>query len=241
MSSDVLLEEFEVLESIYSDEFTKLSERDIKIYVEPEDPPDDGDTLKLELTVQYPDEYPDALPSMELEAIEGELEDNEASGLLDGMRVVGEENLGMAMTFTIVSHLREQLSDLIRAREEHRKQEAMEKEKKALEAEEARTRGTPVTPESFLAWKVKFDKETALRKQREEEEKLKALTPKEREEYKKSNLRLSGRQLFERDKDLEDDALVEEGTVSVDVSQYERTRADEDEDEEDRIHFSDSD
>ncbi|TFY72693.1 hypothetical protein EVG20_g291 [Dentipellis fragilis] len=240
MSSDVLLEEFEVLESIYSDEFTKLSERDIKIYVEPEDPPDDGDTLKLELTVQYPDEYPDALPSMEFEAIEGELEEAETSGLLDGMRAVGEENLGMAMTFTIVSHLREQLSDLIRTREEHRNQEAMEKEKKALEAEEARTRGTPVTPESFLAWKTKFDKEIALRKQREEEEKLKALTPKEREEYKKSGLRLSGRQLFERDKDLEDDALVEEGTVSVDVSQYERTRA-EDEDEEDRVHFSDSD
>lgn len=40
----------------------------------------------------------------------------------------------MAMTFTIVSHLREQLSLLIRTRSERRKKEAMELERKALEA-----------------------------------------------------------------------------------------------------------
>lgn len=33
---------------------------------------------------------------------------------------------------------------------------------------------------------------------------------------------------------------MEEGTVSVDFSQYDRTKTDE-EDEEDRVHFSDSD
>jgi len=39
----------------------------------------------------------------------------------------------MAMTFTIVSHLREQLSTLIRARSERRKKEALELERKVLE------------------------------------------------------------------------------------------------------------
>ena len=39
----------------------------------------------------------------------------------------------MAMTFTIVSHLREQLSTLIRTRLERRKKEALELERKALE------------------------------------------------------------------------------------------------------------
>jgi hypothetical protein len=39
----------------------------------------------------------------------------------------------MAMTFTIVSHLREQLSTLIRTRSERRKKEALELERKALE------------------------------------------------------------------------------------------------------------
>jgi len=38
-----------------------------------------------------------------------------------------------------------------------------------------------------------------------------------------------------------DDSLLEEGTISVDVSQYERTREHHDEDEDDRVHFSDSD
>lgn len=39
----------------------------------------------------------------------------------------------MAMTFTIVSHLREQLSTLIRTRLERRNKEALELERKALE------------------------------------------------------------------------------------------------------------
>jgi hypothetical protein len=52
-----------------------------------------------------------------------------------------------------------------------------------------------------------------------------------------------GRQLFERNKALEEDILLEEGTVSVDASQYERPRTGEkeDDDDDDAITFSDSD
>lgn len=55
-------------------------------------------------------------------------------------------------------------------------------------------------------------------------------------------VRFPGRQLFERDKDLaaSDASLLEDGTVSVDVSQYDRIATEED-DEEDRLEFSDSD
>ena len=60
------------------------------------------------------------------------------------------------------------------------------------QAEEAKTRGTPVTRESFLTWKVKFDKEMAVKRAKEQEERLKNLTPKEREESKKFQGRLSG-------------------------------------------------
>jgi len=42
--------------------------------------------------------------------------------------------MGMAMTFTIVSYLREQLSTLIRTRSERRRKVALELERKALEA-----------------------------------------------------------------------------------------------------------
>lgn len=50
-----------------------------------------------------------------------------------------------------------------------------------------------MTVESFKAWKVKFDQEVAQKKAHEEEDKLKALTPKEREEYRRYATRLSGK------------------------------------------------
>ncbi|KAL0946924.1 hypothetical protein HGRIS_013085 [Hohenbuehelia grisea] len=240
MSNEALLEEFEVLEAIYPTELSKLSDNDIEIQTEPDDPIEGADPLALQLKVHYPDGYPDVLPELALEVLEGEFEDSEIDALITDLLTVGEENIGMAMTFTLVSHLREQLSVLIRARAEKKERDEREKERLAIEAEEARTRGTPVTVESFKAWKTKFDKEMALKKTRDEEDKLKALTAKEREEWKRMNTRLSGRQLFERNRNLEEDSLMEEGTVSVDISQYDRTQVEEEEEEE-RVTFSDSD
>lgn len=114
-----------------------------------------------------------------------------------------------------------------------------------------------MTLETFRIWKTKFDAELTLQKTQEDEEKLKGMTPKEREEWKRLGTRLSGkfstvtccynvsdistgRQLFERHTGLEEDMLLEEGTVSVDFSQYDRTKVEE-EDEEDHVTFSDSD
>ncbi|KAJ2937049.1 hypothetical protein H1R20_g34, partial [Candolleomyces eurysporus] len=213
MASEALLEELEVLESIYP----------------------------TELQMSYPEAYPDVLPELKLAVVDGELTESEIGALIKDLLAIGEENLGMAMTFTLVSHLREQLSKLSRSKKQEQDRIEKELERLALEEEEAKTRGTPVTLESFKAWKAKFDKEMGLKKAQEEDEKLKGLTPKEREEYKKAQQRLSGRQLFERNKNLDtqDEALIEEGTVSVDISQYERTREEEEQDE--GITFSDSD
>lgn len=49
-----------------------------------------------------------------------------------------------------------------------------------------------MNPQTFMAWKEKFDKEMARKKVIEEEERLKALSAKEREEFKKYHYRLSG-------------------------------------------------
>jgi len=198
--------------------------------------------VKLLLEIIYPEKYPDVIPEMTLTPTEGELETSEMDSLIDQLKSVGEENVGIAMTFSIVSHLRELLLQLVSSRLERRIQEEKEKERRELEEEAAKTRGTPVTVASFKEWKAKFDKELAIRKAREEEERLKALSPKDREEYKKVQTRYTGRQLFERDRNLasEDAALVEDGTVSVDISQYERSKDDEEEEEE-RLEFSDSD
>jgi hypothetical protein len=48
--------------------------------------------------------------------------------------------------------------------------------------------------ESFKAWKETFDLDMATKKAREEEERMRLLTPKEREEWKRSTMRLSGTQ-----------------------------------------------
>jgi len=243
MSSDVLQEEFEVLEAIYPSELSIISDRQIEIDVEPDIVVDGAEPFKLKLTVKYTDDYPNALPELRLVAVDGETNESESEALLKGLLDVGEENKGMAMTFTLVSHLREKLSGLVDNRVKARIAEERERERLAIEAEEARTRGTPVTIESFKAWKAKFDKEISQRKIRDEEEKLRALTPKEREEIKKIGTRLTGRQLFERNRNLEheDDSLVEEGTVSVDFSQYDRAQVVDEDNEEDHVHFSDSD
>ena len=49
-----------------------------------------------------------------------------------------------------------------------------------------------MTIESFNEWKARFDGEVSVRRMREEEGKLKALTAKEREEYKRIAARLTG-------------------------------------------------
>ncbi|OJA21621.1 hypothetical protein AZE42_01664 [Rhizopogon vesiculosus] len=244
MSAEVLAEEFEVLESIYPTELSIVSDREIQIDVEPDETVDGEHLFKLQLSVHYPDEYPDGLPQLTLAAIEGELEEEEHDALLESLVTMGEENVGMAMTFTLVSHLREQMTSLVRKRADQLIAEEREKERLTIEAEEARTRGTPVTIDSFKAWRNKFGREMAQRKTKDEEERLRAFSPREREEWKRSTTRPSGRQLFERNKNLEhdDDSLMEEGTISVDISQYDRSQGHTHEDEDDdRVHFSDSD
>lgn len=73
------------------------------------------------------------------------------------------------MTFTLVSLLREKLSDVVKSRLERQRQAELEKERKELEEEEARTRGTRVTVESFMAWKAAFDLEQRKAKQAADE------------------------------------------------------------------------
>jgi len=50
--------------------------------------------------------------------------------------------------------------------------------------------------ESFRVWKIKFDKEASVKKAQEEDEKLKGLTSREREEWKRAITRLTGKYPF---------------------------------------------
>ncbi|KAG8719479.1 hypothetical protein FRC08_002726 [Ceratobasidium sp. 394] len=239
---EVIQEEYEVLESIFIDELKKISDDELQIVVQPEEGMVESD-LKVLLNVRYTPEYPNEVPELELEPEEGELEESEIKELIDGMKTVGEENMGMAMVFTLVSHLREALVTTIQNRIAREKEIELEKERQLMEAEAARTRGTPVTVESFTVWKIKFMAEMKAQQEREEEEKLKTLAPKERDEWKKAKTKPSGRQLFEKNRDLatSDANYIEEGVTSVDVTKYDRTDRHEEDEDEGGLHFSDSD
>lgn len=115
-----------------------------------------------------------------------------------------------------------------------------------------------MTKESFAAWAVRFEAEYAAQLKREEEERLKALPPKEREEAKRWAAKLSGASLSPslpcptlwgsplplcrasrasavgaRQATIESDAAfaAEGDEASVDVSQYERRQDESDDDE----------
>lgn len=215
------------------------------------------------LQVIYTPEYPDQLPELSVEAIEGELSDEETDLLIKGMQTTGEESLGMAMVFTLTSWLKEGLTHVLEERS--RKLKEAEDKKFAeyeeasgpflfrhgcvmdtrinlsrecfvsythTQAEKAKTRGTPVTPESFLALQKRLAQRAKEKRIKREEEKVKSLTGKDREEYKKIAARPTGRQLFETGKtsaqaDLEyaDDDDEQENAFSYDrYSRDERDR-----------------
>ncbi|KAK4683937.1 hypothetical protein P7C73_g6272, partial [Tremellales sp. Uapishka_1] len=221
---EILEEEFEVLESIFPDEIEKISENEIKIRIEPEEPIS-SQPLALKLVFNYPPTYPDVIPELSLEEIEdeGELREGEEANILEGLRSVAEESLGMAMTFTLTSAARESLSDIVRDRVVREKEEDDRKTREYEELEAKKKRGTPITTELFTSWRLNYMKELKSKRDKEEEERIKSLPPKEREEWRRRRERLSGRQLFESSQTLatSDEGLYE-GGGEVDIAQYSR-------------------
>ncbi|KAK1921000.1 ubiquitin-conjugating enzyme/RWD-like protein, partial [Papiliotrema laurentii] len=249
----ILDEEFEVLESIFPEELEKISDRQVRIRVEPDDP-SSSHPLTVHLVVAYPETYPDVIPDLSFENIEddeededaepkGELSPEETTRLVESLNAIAEESLGMAMTFTIASAAREALSAVIADRIRREKEEDDRKTREYEEAEAARTRGTPLTPEAFNAWRKKFTAEMRAKKEKEEEDRVKALSPKEREEYRRKKERPTGKQLFETSQTLatSDEAMYEDGAVALDMSQYTREqreaerRREEEEEEKQRL------
>lgn len=191
----------------------------------------------------YTPDYPETLPQLRLEPIEGELTGEETDELIHGMGAVGTESLGMAMVFTMVSYLREHLVEVLESRNRRVQEDERRRYEEMEEKEAARKRGTPVTRESFTALMQKLKQRALEAKKKAEEERVKSLPPKEREEYKKINQRpsgksrpvnmgplssnilwITGRQLFETGKASTnaDESYAEDGAEEVDFSKYSR-------------------
>ncbi|KAJ4354449.1 Protein gir2 [Didymosphaeria variabile] len=211
-------EELEILESIYPDEITNISDTEFRIEIQLEVTNDEGDDseaptiiLNVRFTPNYPDEAPDLDITQPPNAPKHPYLDiqDDKSVLLSSLTDTMNDNLGMQMIFTLVTTLKDSAELLITERQGAKAAlEAIEAQK-AEEEENRKFMGEAVTRESFLKWRDEFRRELAEEEQRRKEEQEVEDKKKGRKEEKK----LTGRQLWEQglvgklDEDEGEDAL----------------------------------
>ncbi|KAN0066398.1 Protein gir2 [Thecaphora frezii] len=197
-------------------------------------------SLRIRYTADYPDQPPDIrifvvrdtkgvlgeATEEDLEVPQDEKDEEEAresiKKLAEDLHEVAQESLGMAMVFTLASHLRESLTTYIQTRIEQLEAEESARREAELEAEAEKFRGTAVTPERFQEWRRAFELEMKAKARQEEEVKMAKMSPKEREEYKKAKIKPTGRQLFEKGGSFVEDEKEEDGVQELDWSLYSR-------------------
>ncbi|KAI9313730.1 ubiquitin-conjugating enzyme/RWD-like protein [Dichotomocladium elegans] len=214
--------ELEALQSIYPEEFQEIGENEFSIAIFP-DELDNDNPCSLALRVKYTPQYPDELPEFDIEVTNGRLLGDQKQQIMSALQTAAEESIGMVMVFTLASLAKEELNQILDDTLRQREAAEAERIRREEEIENARFRGTKVTWERFQEWKIKFDQEIAAKESEERAARAKELKGK-----------LTGRQLFESDKTLamSDSKYMDEGDVSVDTTQYERS-AEQYQDEED--------
>jgi len=208
--------EFEALQAIYSEELTIISEDPhcFEVFVQGsnEDTRDEHKVkVSFALEFTYVPTYPDEPPLIEVKDTSDNVTEERLEKLTSYLQEEAMENIGMVMVFTLVSAAQDKISDII----QEIKDEIYEKENRAKieqqKLDEIKYKGTPVTLENFLAWKIRFDEEmiAAGKRKIEDVNKLKKLT---------------GKQLFERDASLFSEAELQyfssETGVKVDESLF---------------------
>lgn len=178
---------------------------------EPEQEAEQVQCPMVKLLFELPPKYPETKPSIKLLNSEN-LEEEEVDELLKNLNDKCEESLGNVMIFELLSDAVEWLSTKAE-REANRLAREQERKLELLEAEEQRKcDGTPVTVETFLGWKAKFDAEL-LKLKLEQQKKLSEQLP-------AGQKRLTGREMFETDK-----ALIESDLNFVDDLEQDQLEA----------------
>lgn len=205
MGRDEQAEEREVLDSIFPDEIQDISDTEYRITIVLEvksesEVEDDSPTIIL--NVRYPESYPDEAPMLDITQPPNaakyahlDIQEDKARLLL-ALQPTIEENLGIAMIFTLVSTLKDAAEVLITERQQA-VQALKDVEAQEAEAEENRKfEGEKVTRETFLAWRERFREEM-------EQEKARRAAEIEAEEKKKrggkaEEKKLTGKQLWQQ-------------------------------------------
>lgn len=219
--------EIEALKAILMDDFKEIhsgesglssSKPCYHITVSPQDDEADDSTSKpvqVALIFSHTEIYPDEPPLLNVRSIKG-LSSQDLRILKEKLEEEASENLGMAMVFTLVTSAKEWLS----GRFGQDDADGSTADDELAKDEVIVPHGEPVTVETFLAWRERFEAEIAL-----ERAKLmpdSALTaPKEK--------KLTGRQWFESGRAV----AAARGTLT--------TKDESDEEEEEDIDFDDDD
>jgi hypothetical protein len=153
------------------------------------------------LEVSYPEEYPDVAPNLTITSPPNAPRhprldvQEDRDQLMEALMPTVEENMGMAMVFTLVSALKESAELLMTERADAIQAEKDQAAAKREEEENRKFHGTAVTVESFLEWSANFKKEmqdleTRLREEKDGEDKKKKVIKEEK--------KLTGRQMWEK-------------------------------------------
>ncbi|GAB7348565.1 hypothetical protein MBLNU459_g6955t1 [Dothideomycetes sp. NU459] len=205
MGREDQLEEREVLDSIFPDEITDISETDYRVSIQldvtPDDEADPGEAPTILLQVHYPEAYPDEPPRLDLSYPPNaaryphlDIQADKAA-LLQSLAPTVDENLGMAMIFTVVTTVKELAEQLVGERQAAI---AAVREARAAEAEAEENRkfeGTKVTRDTFLDWSARFKEDMADARRRAEE--AKEIEDKKKRGPKEER-KMTGRELWEK-------------------------------------------
>ncbi|KAL8458449.1 hypothetical protein ACS0TY_036095 [Phlomoides rotata] len=187
--------EIEALEAILMDDFKEIpssesglntSNRCFQITICPQDDEADESNIplvRLALIFSHTERYPDEPPLVSVKSLKA-IPMGDLKVLKEKLDQEAEENLGMAMVYTLVGSAKEWLSERFSQDVEDDSNEEAE----AAKDEIIVPHGEPVTVETFLAWREKFEAELALERAKLMPDSALAVTKEKR---------LTGRQWFE--------------------------------------------
>ncbi|QDS74571.1 hypothetical protein FKW77_008124 [Venturia effusa] len=197
-------EEREVLDSIFPEEITDISETEYRISIQLDITRDEGDESEpptMLLRVEYPEDYPDTAPRLDIIPLPNAPKhkffdvQEDKTKLLEALEPTIEENLGMAMIFTVVSTLKEEAELLVTERQKAAQAIVDFAKAKQEEEDNKKFHGTAVNRETFLEWRKKFNAELAEEEKRKKEEQE---VEDKKKRGAKEEIKLTGRQLWER-------------------------------------------